>query len=76
MKDFLTYLLEQIVDFPKEVSIEETVDENNIYLYKIKLNQQDMGKVIGKDGKIIQAIRTVSKIIAIKQSKQIRIELS
>lgn len=76
MKEFLVFILTSLVDHPKELEVEEKVDENNVYHYMIKLHPDDMGKAIGKDGKIIQSIRNVAKVLAIKQSKQIRIELS
>lgn len=76
MKDFLLYLVKKIVDHPDEVEIEETDVPEGISNYKIKTNQEDIGKVIGKDGKIIQSIRNVAKILAIKENKQIHIEIS
>lgn len=76
MKEFLIFVLHLIVDYPKQVQVDEAMDENNVFHYSIKLHDQDMGKVIGKEGKVIQSIRTVAKILAIKQSKQIRIELT
>lgn len=75
MKDFLFYIISLLVDYSQEVNIEEKPIENNMYQYLISVNKEDMGKVIGKEGKIIQAIRNVAKIIAVKESKQIRIEL-
>jgi len=75
MKDLLFFILKQIVQYPSEVQIEEKAIGNNFYSYTISTNKEDMGKVIGKEGKIIQAIRNVAKILAIKENKQIRIEI-
>jgi predicted RNA-binding protein YlqC (UPF0109 family) len=75
MKDFLTYIVSQIIDNPEDLSIEETEPGENIYQYTIATDKNDMGKVIGKSGKIIQAIRNLAKIIAIKDNRQVRIEL-
>jgi len=75
MKEFLEYLVRLIVDNPKEVTIEETTLGEKSFQYTIKANPEDMGKIIGKGGKIIQAIRSVAKIVAIKQDIQIRIEV-
>ena len=75
MKEFLQYLLSLIVDNPKDVSVEERPLDENTFQYIITTNKEDTGKVIGREGKIIQAIRNVAKILAIKTGKQIRIEI-
>jgi hypothetical protein len=76
MKDFLKYLLSLIVNYPDEVGIEENQASENSFVYLIKANQEDIGKIIGKQGKIIAAIRNVAKVLAIKENKQIRIEIA
>lgn len=75
MKKALEYIISQIVDEPKEVEINEQ-EENGIINFTIKVSPSDMGKVIGKNGKVIRAIRNVVKISAIKQNKKINIGLS
>lgn len=75
MIDFLKYLLQLIVDHPEEIKIEERGAGENSFQYIISANQEDYGKIIGKGGKIIQSIRNVAKVLAIKENKQIRIEI-
>lgn len=75
MKEFIKYLVSLIVDHPEEVDVEEKSFGDNINQYFIKSNKEDIGKIIGKEGKIIQAIRNVAKVLAIKEGKQIRIEI-
>ncbi len=75
MKEFLLFILKQIVQYPSEIKVEEKSMGNNLYYYTITTNKEDTGKVIGKEGKIIQAIRNVAKILAIKEGKQIHIEI-
>lgn len=75
MKDLLLYLVSNIVDNPKETEIIET-ENMGATVYTIKLKKEDMGKVIGKEGKIIHAIRNLAKVLAIKDGKQVRIELT
>lgn len=75
MKKALEYIIAQIVDEPKEVEITEQED-NGVVNFTIKVDPADMGKVIGKNGKIIRAIRNVVKISAIKQNQKINIALS
>ena len=75
MKKFLEYLLGLLVDNKKELVIEEIALEENSFQYNIKAAEGDVGKIIGKDGKIIQAIRQVAKILAVKQATRVRIQL-
>lgn len=75
MKDLILFIIKQIVQYPDDVNIDEKSLGNNFYNYTITTNKEDMGKVIGKEGKIIQAIRNVAKILAIKEGKQVHIEI-
>lgn len=74
MKDALSYIVSSIVEDKKKVKITEETDGEFINL-KISVGKDDMGRVIGKNGKIIRAIRNVLKIPAIKQDKKINISL-
>ncbi len=75
MKKALEYIITQIVDEPEKVEISEQEDQGMIN-FTITVAQADMGKVIGKNGKVIRAIRNVVKISAIKQNKKINIALA
>lgn len=75
MKNTLQYIVTQIVDFKDKVAIDEK-EENEIINYTIHLADEDIGKVIGKEGKVIRAIRNVMKIMAIKENKRIQIFLA
>ena len=76
MKELLKYILSLIVDHKDKIKIEERPFGENMVQYIITTESSDMGKVIGKEGKIIQAIRNVARILAIKEGKQIRIEIA
>ncbi|MBI3379228.1 KH domain-containing protein [Candidatus Gottesmanbacteria bacterium] len=75
MKDLIVYLTSLLVDHPKDISIEERPFGDTMTQYIIKSNPEDTGKIIGKEGKIIQAIRNVCKVLAVKEGKQVRIEI-
>lgn len=75
MKELISFLVSLIVDHPKDISIEERSSGENSIQYIIKSNPEDTGKIIGKAGKIIQALRNVCKVLAVKEGKQIRIEV-
>lgn len=74
MKEYLTFLLNQIVSKPESVEITQE-DQQEYILYRIKVAQEDMGRVIGKAGKTINALRELSKVKAIKDNTRVRIEL-
>ncbi len=76
MKKALEYIVASIVDEPEKVEISEEEDTSGIINFTIKVASADMGKVIGKGGKVIRSIRNVVKIQAIKQNKKINIVLS
>jgi uncharacterized protein len=74
MKKALDYIIAQIVDNPDKVEIVEQEDQG-IINFNVTVDPSDMGKIIGKNGKVIRAIRNVVKISAIKQNKKINISL-
>ncbi len=75
MKKTLTYIVSSIVDNPKDVKITEDEQEGTVQL-GITVNPEDMGKIIGKEGKVIRAIRNVMKILAMKNNKRINVALA
>jgi predicted RNA-binding protein YlqC (UPF0109 family) len=75
MKDTLVYLLQSIVDHPDEVQVEETQEESRVLL-TITVNQEDIGKVIGKSGRIIKALRDIIKLMATKQNAYVDVVLA
>lgn len=74
MKDLLMLLVKSIVDLPDEVSISEIEGEKAV-VYEIKVAESDIGKVIGKHGRIINAIRIIVRAAAVKEGKKVSIEL-
>ena len=73
MKEILKVIIENLVEDKDSVSIEE-ITENGEMKFEVKVADKDMGKVIGKKGKIAQSIRTVMKAVAGKENKKINIE--
>ncbi len=66
MKNLLEFLLIHIVTHPDEVRVEEQGDERGM-LYTLHVHPDDMGRVIGKQGSVIDAIRKIAKIRAVKE---------
>lgn len=74
MKKALLYIISSIVNEKDQVNVDEK-EENGIINFTVKVAESDMGKIIGKGGKVIRSIRNVLKIPAIKQNKKINILL-
>lgn len=75
MKEFLEYVLKLIVDHPQDLNIEENVTGETAVNFTIHANGEDIGKIIGKEGKIIQALRNLLKVLAVKENKQVHLEV-
>ena len=73
MKELRSVVIKNLVDAPEDVSIVEKENEKSI-CYEVKVAKNDMGKVIGKQGKMAKSIRTLMKAVAVKEHKKISIE--
>lgn len=74
MKDVLKYIISAIVESPDKIDVQEQEDGEMINL-TVTVAKEDMGRVIGKNGKIIRSIRNVMKIPALKREKKVFISL-
>lgn len=74
MKELVEVIANALVDNPEEVVVTETEDENGIVL-SLKVAPDDMGKVIGKQGRIAKAIRTVVRAAGSKGDKKIMVDI-
>ena len=73
MKEILETIILSLVEDKAAVTIEEKSDEKTIS-FEVKVADKDMGKVIGKEGKVAKSIRTVMKAVAGKERKKVSIE--
>ncbi len=74
MKELLETIAKALVDYPDEVSVNEVEGENSMIL-ELKVSKEDMGKVIGKQGRIAKAIRVLMKAAAVKENKRVVVEI-
>ncbi|MCL4548475.1 MAG: KH domain-containing protein [Bacteroidetes bacterium] len=70
MKEFIEFIAKHLVDNPGSVSLEETTPDEKTIELTLKVGQDDVGKVIGKQGKTAQAMRTLLTAIAAKDGKR------
>jgi predicted RNA-binding protein YlqC (UPF0109 family) len=74
VKEFLEFLARSLVDHPEQVRVEETESSDGVLL-RLTVAKEDVGKVIGKQGRIARALRTVVKASAVKDGKQATVEI-
>ncbi len=74
MKQLIEYLVKALVDEPDQVQISE-VPGDEATTYEVRVAPDDLGKVIGKQGRIANALRTVAKAAAMKDKKKVYVEI-
>ena len=75
MKAVLEVIAKSLVEYPEQVSVTEINNEDDTITLELRVAQGDMGKVIGKQGRIAKAIRTVVKAAASKENKKASVEI-
>ncbi|MGA8265212.1 MAG: KH domain-containing protein [Ignavibacteriaceae bacterium] len=75
MKEFIEFIAKHLVDTPDGVVVEEKMPEDNKIVLALKVQSDDVGKVIGKQGKTAQAMRTLLTAIAAKEGKRAILEI-
>lgn len=72
MKNLLEFIVIHLVEHPEDVQIDETTDEQGA-VYTIHVHNEDVGRIIGKGGSVIHAIRNIGRIRAIKEGVRAKI---
>lgn len=74
MKELLEFIIKSLVDSPENVDI-NVVDGSRSVIFEVKVSPEDIGKIIGREGRIAKAIRTIVKAAAIKEGKRATVEI-
>lgn len=74
MKQLITVIAKRLVDHPDDVRVAE-VEKENLIVYELSVHPSDVGKVIGKQGRIAKAIRTVVASAAVKEQKRVAVDI-
>ena len=74
MKELLTYLIQNLVDHPDEVAVTERASGGET-IYEVRVADGDMGKVIGRQGRIVKEIRILMRAVAQKQGKKVSVDI-
>lgn len=73
-RDFVDYIVRAIVDHPEEVEVTQTVDDLGI-LITLKVNKEDMGKIIGKEGQTAKSLRVLLRMMGAKQDARMNLKI-
>ena len=74
LKELLTYIAKNLVDDPDDVSVTERESESET-VFELRVNAADMGKVIGRQGRIAKEIRAIMRSVALRQGKRISVDI-
>jgi predicted RNA-binding protein YlqC (UPF0109 family) len=74
MKELVEFIAKSLVDDPSQVYVSEIEGENSVIL-ELRVGPEDMGRVIGKGGRTVNAVRTLVRVLAAKQGKRVTLEV-
>lgn len=71
---FVEMVVKAVVDYPDDVKVERSLDERGVFL-QLSINPEDMGKIIGKEGRTAKAIRTLLRIVGAKENERVNLKI-
>ena len=75
MKDLVEYIARSLVDDPASVEVTETTTGSSAIVLELRVAPDDMGRVIGKSGRVANAIRALLRVVAAKEGKRVTLEI-
>ncbi len=75
MKELVEYVARAIASHPDDVKVTEEVDEEGYVVLKLEVHEDDKGKVIGRQGRVAQAMRVLLRVAAVKQDVRVTLEI-
>lgn len=75
MKELIEYIAKVIVNAPDDVKVTEETDDKGMVLVKLEVAPDDKGRVIGRQGRVAEAMRTLLRVVATKEGIRVRLEI-
>ena len=75
MKELVEYIAKSIVSAPDDVKVTEETDEEDRVVVKLEVAEDDKGRVIGRQGRVAEAMRTLLRVVATKEGVRVRLEI-
>ncbi|HOK20731.1 MAG TPA: KH domain-containing protein [Candidatus Paceibacterota bacterium] len=73
-QEFLEYIVKALVDYPEDVKVTRTIDEMGVLL-TLKVNPKDMGRIIGRQGSTVRAIRSLTRLIGLRHNARVNLKI-
>ena len=75
MRDLVEYLIKALVDRPGDVSVDEFEEDDGTIVFEVEVADDDVGKVIGRNGRTINALRTVVRASAVRHNRRVLVDV-
>ncbi|MCJ7653687.1 MAG: KH domain-containing protein [Dehalococcoidia bacterium] len=75
MKELIEYIAKSIASTPEEVKVTEETDDKSVVVVKLEVATDDKGRVIGRQGRVAEAMRTLLRVVATKEGVRVRLEI-
>ncbi len=75
MKELIEYIAKSIVSTPDDVKVTEETDDESVVVVKLEVATDDKGRVIGRQGRVAEAMRTLLRVVATKEGVRVRLEI-
>ncbi len=75
MKELIEYIAKSIVSTPEDVRVTEEADDKNVVVVKLEVAPDDKGRVIGRQGRVAEAMRILLRVVATKEGVRVRLEI-
>ena len=75
MKELIEYIAKSIASTPEEVKVTEEIDDKSMVVVKLEVAPDDKGRVIGRQGRVAEAMRTLLHVVATKEGVRVRLEI-
>jgi predicted RNA-binding protein YlqC (UPF0109 family) len=75
MKELIEYIAKSIVSTPDDVKVTEETDDKSVVVLKLEVAADDKGRVIGRQGRVAEAMRTLLRVVATKEGVRVRLEI-
>ena len=75
MKDLIEFLARALVDHPDDVSVESFEEDDGTVVYEVRVAEDDVGKVIGRSGRTVNAVRAVVRAAAMREGRRVLVDV-
>ena len=75
MQGLIEYMAKALVDDPTQIQVSEVENRGSLVIYELRVAQDDMGRVIGKGGRVANAMRALLRVVGAREGKRVQLEI-